>query len=193
MKQRDDHHPSDDAPLKGVRLGVDVGTVRVGVARSDPAGILATPVTTLTRPSPRKSNDPADLTPDLTMLRDLVVEHDVVEVVVGLPTTLRGMEGAAVTAARAYGQALAALIAPVPVVYVDERLAAHAALLLPDRAKHIVRIAPPLVPDPHAVLLREGISTLPSARNFTRARDRLAGIARVRYFECAVVVGARPR
>ncbi len=40
----------------------------------------------------------------------------------GLPTTLRGMEGSAVTAARAYGQALAALIAPVPVVYVDERL-----------------------------------------------------------------------
>lgn len=45
-----------------------------------------------------------------------------VEVVVGLPTTLRGKEGPAVAAARAYGAALAALIAPVPVVYVDERL-----------------------------------------------------------------------
>jgi putative Holliday junction resolvase len=51
-----------------------------------------------------------------------VVEHGVVEVVVGLPTTLRGMEGSAVEAARAYGAALATLIAPVPVVYVDERL-----------------------------------------------------------------------
>ena len=122
MTQRDEDDPSDDAPRKGVRLGVDVGTVRVGVARSDPGGILATPVTTLTRTSPRTSRDTADLTPDLTALRDLVVEHDVVEVVVGLPTTLRGMEGSAVTAARAYGQALADLIEPVPVVYVDERL-----------------------------------------------------------------------
>lgn len=102
-----------------------MGTVRVGVARSDPAGILATPVTTLQRsaaPSSGKSGDRAEPTADLSALRDLVVEHDVVEVVVGLPTTLRGMEGSAVTAARAYGQALAALIAPVPVVYVDERL-----------------------------------------------------------------------
>jgi len=122
MIEHTDQNPSDDAPTKGVRLGVDVGTVRVGVARSDPAGILATPVTTLIRTSPRKSADKADLTPDLTALRDLVVEHDVVEVVVGLPTTLRGMEGSAVAAARAYGQALAALVEPVPVVYVDERL-----------------------------------------------------------------------
>lgn len=118
-------NPSGDAPAKGVRLGVDVGTVRVGVARSDPAGILATPVTTLQRtalPSSGKSGDRAEPTADLSALRDLVDEFGVVEVVVGLPTTLRGMEGSAVTAARAYGQALAALIAPVPVVYVDERL-----------------------------------------------------------------------
>ncbi len=118
MAERLEHNPLRDAPAKGVRLGVDVGTVRVGVARSDPAGILATPVTTLIR----KSGGAADLTPDLHALVDLVTEHEVVEVVVGLPTTLRGMEGPAVTAARAYGQALAALIAPVPVIYVDERL-----------------------------------------------------------------------
>lgn len=126
MTQRRVRNSPDDAPAKGVRLGVDVGTVRVGVARSDPAGILATPVTTLQRTAQKKSSrkpgNTADLPSDLTALRDLVAEHDVVEVVVGLPTTLRGMEGSAVTAARAYGQALAALIAPVPVVYVDERL-----------------------------------------------------------------------
>ena len=126
MTKRRVPNSPDDAPAKGVRLGVDVGTVRVGVARSDPAGILATPVTTLLRTarkkSPREPGSTAELPPDLAALRDLVAEHDVVEVVVGLPTTLRGMEGSAVTAARAYGQALAALIAPVPVVYVDERL-----------------------------------------------------------------------
>lgn len=52
MTDVDDEKASGDAPAKGVRLGVDVGTVRVGVARSDPAGILATPVTTLKRTAP---------------------------------------------------------------------------------------------------------------------------------------------
>ena len=99
---------------RGVRLGVDVGTVRVGVARSDPNGVLATPVATLARDESRKS--------DLDALRDLVLEYDAVEVVVGLPRTLRGAIGPAATAARAYGESLSARVHPVPVVYVDERL-----------------------------------------------------------------------
>ena len=107
-----------DTPIgtgrKGVRLGVDVGTVRVGVAMSDPHGVLATPVTTLAR-------DAAGDT-DLAALAALVEEHEVVEVVVGLPKTLRGSDGPAVTAARSYGAMLAVRIAPVPVVFVDERL-----------------------------------------------------------------------
>ena len=81
---------------------------------SDPHGVLATPVTTLARNAAGGT--------DLAALAALVEEHEVVEVVVGLPKTLRGSDGPAVTAARAYGAALAALIAPVPVVYVDERL-----------------------------------------------------------------------
>ena|SRR6478609_10112288 len=103
-----------DLRRKGVRLGVDVGTVRVGVAMSDPHGVLATPVTTLAR-------DMVGGT-DLAALAALVDEHEVVEVVVGLPKTLRGSDGPAVTAARQYGDAIAARIAPVPVVYVDERM-----------------------------------------------------------------------
>jgi len=78
------------------------------------------------------------------------------------------------------------------VVYVDERLAPHAELLLPDREKRIVHVVPPLVGDPRAVLLREGVSTMPGARNFTRERDRLAAIARDRYFECSVMPGRKP-
>ncbi len=113
-----DPGPSDNTrpqvPPRGVRLGVDVGTVRVGVARSDPHGILATPVATLARDESGNS--------DLDALRDLVLEHDVVEVVVGLPRTLRGAVGTAATAARSYGSQLAARIGPVPVVYIDERL-----------------------------------------------------------------------
>jgi putative holliday junction resolvase len=81
---------------------------------SDPYGVLATPVTTLARNMAGET--------DLAALAALVDEHEVVEVVVGLPKTLRGSDGPAVLAARAYGTALAARIAPVPVVYVDERM-----------------------------------------------------------------------
>ncbi|MDQ6657607.1 MAG: Holliday junction resolvase RuvX [Actinomycetota bacterium] len=104
---------SDTPPVKGVRLGVDVGSVRVGVAVSDPHGILATPVTTLRR-------DGAGA--DLDALAALIVEHEVVEVVVGLPRTLRGADGTAVTAARDYATALAGKIGAIPLVFVDERM-----------------------------------------------------------------------
>jgi putative Holliday junction resolvase len=95
----------------GVRLAVDVGTVRVGVAGSDPAGMLATPLTAL-----RRGAD------DLDQLVDLVRERAAVEVVVGLPTSLSGRSGPSVDMARSYGSELAERIAPVPVRFVDERL-----------------------------------------------------------------------
>ena len=69
-------------------------------------------------------------------------------------------------------------------VYVDERLAAHAALLLP-RYK-LVRVTPHLEIPEGALLLKEGASDAPGAKNFTRTRDRLDGIARARYFEVSV-------
>jgi Glycosyltransferase family 87 len=77
-------------------------------------------------------------------------------------------------------------------VYVDERLAAHAALLMPDVEYRVVRVAPPLLDDANAVLLREGASAIVGARNFTRERDPLSGIARRRYFEVSVIEGRRP-
>ncbi|MHB1801694.1 MAG: Holliday junction resolvase RuvX [Actinomycetes bacterium] len=99
------------AERRGVRIGVDVGSVRVGVALSDPEGRLATPLETLARGEG-----------DLDRLVGLVAEHDALEVVVGLPRTLRGEEGAAAIAARGYATSLAGRIAPVPVRLVDERL-----------------------------------------------------------------------
>lgn len=98
----------------GPRLGVDVGTVRVGVSVSDRDGLLATPVATLARD--------LDGGADLTALADLVREHDAVELVVGLPRSLSGAEGAAARSARAYAGQLADLVAPLPVRLVDERL-----------------------------------------------------------------------
>ncbi len=75
------------------------------------------------------------------------------------------------------------------VIDVDESLAAHATLLLPGYAVRIVRVKPPLVADPNAVLMREGASLAEGSRNFTRARERLEGIARKRYFEVSVLPG----
>ena len=93
----------------GVRIGVDVGSVRVGVAACDPAGLIATPVSTLSRGKG-----------DLDALAALVAEREAVEVLVGLPTSLSGRAGPAAAAAEAYAGALAARV-PVPVRLVDER------------------------------------------------------------------------
>jgi putative Holliday junction resolvase len=106
-----------------VRVGVDVGTVRVGVAASDPGGILATPLTTLARD--------VDGGHDLRSLAALVLDREAIEILVGLPRSLSGRDGPAAAAARAYAAQLAALVAPVPVRLVDERLStvsAHQAL-----------------------------------------------------------------
>ncbi|MGH8892677.1 MAG: Holliday junction resolvase RuvX [Actinomycetes bacterium] len=93
-----------------MRIGVDVGSVRVGVATCDPAGLVATPVETLRRGRG-----------DLDAVSRLVTEREAVEVVVGLPTTLAGRQGAAADAAEAYARAVAERV-DVPVRLVDERL-----------------------------------------------------------------------
>jgi putative holliday junction resolvase len=99
---------------RGVWLGVDFGTVRIGVARSDSDGRLATAVGTVTR----------DWSGDrhLGELADLVAEYEAVGVVVGLPRTLRGEVGTAARAAQEFAAELADRVAPVPVELSDERL-----------------------------------------------------------------------
>jgi putative holliday junction resolvase len=96
-----------------VRVGVDVGSVRVGVAASDAGGILATPVRTLARDLEGGA--------DLSVLAAIVREREAVEVVIGLPRSLSGRDGPAAALARAYAAELAPLVAPVPVRLVDER------------------------------------------------------------------------
>ena len=100
------------ASAPGVRLGVDVGSVRVGVAVSDPHGILATPVGTFARDGRSAAV--------LDRIAALVDENNVVEVVVGLPRSLSGREGPAEIAARDFARRLQPRI-PVPIVFVDER------------------------------------------------------------------------
>jgi len=115
-------------PKRGRRLGVDVGKVRVGVAISDPDGTLATPLATLPRDaSSPPPDDEAWVPSDVAEIARLVAEHDVVEVVVGLPVTLTGTESYAAEYVRSYAQVLARAVAPVPVVLVDERMSTAAA------------------------------------------------------------------
>jgi putative Holliday junction resolvase len=94
-------------------MGVDVGTVRVGLALSDPTGTLASPLETL-----KRAKDGSDL----DRLVSLVVEHEVTEVVVGEPVHLSGASGTSAADAGAYAQALADRIPDVPVQLIDERL-----------------------------------------------------------------------
>jgi len=103
-------------PGRGRRLGIDVGSVRIGVAVSDPDGILATPVETVRRER-RKNSDS-----HLRRLAALVEEVSAVEVVVGLPRTLADRSGTSARDAIELADQLAPRIAPVPVRLADERL-----------------------------------------------------------------------
>lgn len=110
--------PGDDDPGHGRRLGIDVGSVRIGVATSDPDGILATPVETVHRDRSKKH---------LRRLAQLVDEMEVVEVVVGLPRTLGDRAGPSARDAVELADMLALRIAPTPVRLADERLTTVAA------------------------------------------------------------------
>ena len=103
----------------GVRLGIDVGTARIGVARSDPHGMLATPVETV----PRGKGD-------LERIARIAAEVEATEIIVGLPIALSGRETASTGDARGFAGEIAAL-AVAPVRLVDERLStvsSHSAL-----------------------------------------------------------------
>ncbi|GMA92489.1 hypothetical protein GCM10025869_30180 [Homoserinibacter gongjuensis] len=95
---------------RGVRVGVDVGKARVGVARCDPDGLLATPIETLPR-------DARTVAAVLAYVHEL----DAIEVVVGLPLSLSGADTASTTDARQFAAQLADA-SEVPVRLVDERL-----------------------------------------------------------------------
>lgn len=104
---------------RGVRLGIDPGRARIGVARCDPDGMLAVPVETVAR-------DEASV----DRIAELIAEHEPIEVVVGLPLNLKGDDTPSTTDAREFAAAVHER-SRVPVRLVDERLStvtAHAAL-----------------------------------------------------------------
>ena len=109
----------------GVRLGIDPGDARIGVSRSDPSGMLATPVETVRRGKG-----------DLARIAQILAEENAVEVVVGLPRSLSGREGPAAVKVREFAHELARRVAPVPVRLCDERLTTVSAeAMLRDRGR----------------------------------------------------------
>ncbi len=90
-----------------------MGSVRIGVACSDPDGILATPVETVRRDRSGKH---------LRRLAELAAELEAVEVIVGLPRTLADRTGPSAVDAIGLAETLAQRIAPTPVRLADERL-----------------------------------------------------------------------
>lgn len=109
--------PGADDPGRGRRLGIDVGSVRIGVASSDPDGVLATPVETVARAA--KTHPDAS---DVRRIVALAEEYEAVEIVVGLPRTLRGERGKAADIAVRFARVLGRALPGTPVRLADERL-----------------------------------------------------------------------
>lgn len=97
----EDSHPA---------LGIDHGEARIGIAATDPLGILAHPVETI---DVRKT-DP------LERIAALAAARQVRTLVLGLPVRIDGTEGTAAAKVRAFGEKLAARLPGIPLVFVDE-------------------------------------------------------------------------
>jgi putative Holliday junction resolvase len=125
----------------GVRIGVDVGKVRIGVARSDPHGMLATPIETVSRGDG-----------DVARVLEIATEIDAMEVIVGLPLALSGNRTESTRDAVGFAERLAGAT-KLPVRLVDERLStvsAHAALRASGRSSRQSR---PVVDQVAAVII----------------------------------------
>lgn len=92
-------------------LALDVGTVRIGVALSDPLGMMAQPLEVIVR----KKTDPA------TRVKELIADYGVQKIIVGQPFTLAGEEGDATRAVASFVADLAKHV-DVPIVLWDERM-----------------------------------------------------------------------
>ena len=93
-------------------MGLDIGDKRIGVALSDPGGILASPLTIIERSEPRQ---------EFEAIADIVNQQEVAHVIVGLPRSMDGTIGSQVHKVQDFVQELCRFI-DVPVEFRDERL-----------------------------------------------------------------------
>jgi putative Holliday junction resolvase len=150
---------------RGARFGVDVGKARIGVASSDPDGLIATPVETVPRVLDATGPDSADV----RAIAAHVEDRFGAVVYVGLPRHLSGKEGGATADARAFATRLAAAVAPVPVRMVDERMSTVIATNQLRAAGKRTKSHRPVIDQAAAVII------LQSALDAERARGVRAG------------------
>ena len=91
-------------------LGIDHGDARIGIAATDPLGILAHPVETIDV----RADDAVE------RIAALVQQRGISTLVLGLPVRIDGTEGSAAEKVRAFGGRLAARLPELPLIYVDE-------------------------------------------------------------------------
>lgn len=95
-------------------LALDVGDRRIGVALSDPLGMLASPLTTIERATP-------DTNAAIEAILALAEEHEAAEILIGIPYLMSGRVGAQARITLDFAAALAERAA-IPVTHIDERL-----------------------------------------------------------------------
>ncbi len=137
----------------GVRIGIDVGKARIGVARTDLHGLLATPVETVPRaPEPAAGDDGAALGADVTRILAIADELDGFEFVVGLPLSMSGAETASTADARRFAARLATASSR-PVRMIDERLTTVSAQSALHASGRNTRSSRPVIDQVAAVIL----------------------------------------
>jgi putative Holliday junction resolvase len=98
-------------------LGIDYGDARIGIAATDPVGIMAHPVETIHR---QKQDAHA-------RIAQIIAERRIKTLVVGLPCHLDGREGESAQKARLFIEPLSRLHPQIPVVWIDEAFSTVAA------------------------------------------------------------------
>lgn len=125
----------------GVRLGIDVGTVRIGVASSDQHGMLAMPVGTVARG-----------VEDINRILAEAAERSAIEIVIGLPLALSGDDSASTRDARDFALRVAAA-SDIPVRLVDERMSTVSATRLLQASGRNSRTSRPVIDQVAAVII----------------------------------------
>ncbi|GAA2105289.1 Holliday junction resolvase RuvX [Microlunatus panaciterrae] len=142
----------------GVRLALDWGEARIGVAACDASGTLAYPVRNVA------AGERA-----LSLLLGLVSEYEPIEIVVGLPRSLSGGEGPAAVRTRAHAAELVAALAstadPPPVRLVDERLTTVTAAQRLSQSGRRAREQRQIIDQAAAVAILEHALEIERARN----------------------------
>lgn len=144
---------------RGARVGIDVGSVRIGVAVTDPTGTIALPRTTV-KHSPYGEH--------FDEIADIIDEVHAIEVVVGYPRHLSGAAGASARFARRFARELGEIVNGPRICLLDERLTTHqahtdlAAMGIDNRARHdkVDQLAAAIILE-HALELETNTGKLP--------------------------------